>query len=420
MKRILIVMFLLIILLLGFVVSADASDSTVLHLPSSLTKVESQAFKGCANIESLMIPASATTIEDAAFQDCSNLAYVFIPETVSYIADNAFEGADAALSFEVFEDTYAAQWAESHNYNYVYTKDTNHQSGNYVYSVSLGKTATIKKYVGTETGVLTVPSTIDGYKITKIGEEAFSYCPASKIVLPDTLLELEYQAFNYCDMTELVLPESLIKIGNWAFSGCRDIVNIHIPDSVTEIAGNPFYGCHGLKRITVSESNPVFRIYQNALIQKSNYKLITIPFGLIGDTLTIPDGIRIIGDCAFGYSGPDFTKLIIPDSVEEIESSAFCFSPVEYVEIGSGVRKMGYGPFTYCKSLKTVVIKDGTTVIGESAFLHCDNLETITIPDSVTYIDENAFEYDYFVSFVASPNSYATQYADEHGIPIIQ
>ena len=43
----------------------------------------------------------------------------------------------------------------------------------------------------------------------------------------------------------------------------------------------------------------------NALIQKSNMKLVTIPFALVGETLTIPDGIEVIKgiefDCWDGY-----------------------------------------------------------------------------------------------------------------------
>ena len=124
---------------------------------------------------------------------------------------------------------------------------------------------------------------------------------------------------------------------------------------------------------------------ERSMCHEANMELITMSFGLIGDTLTIPDGIKIIGSTAFGYEGSYITTLIIPDSVEEIRGSAFAFSSVQHIEIGSGVKVMEY-PFSYCRSLKTVVIKDGTTTIGSSAFDNCSNLETVTIPDSVVYM----------------------------------
>ena len=144
-------------------------------------------------------------------------------------------------------------------------------------------------------------------------------------------------------------------------------------------------------------------------------ELITMPFGLIGDTLTIPDGIKIIGYTAFGYEGPYIKTLIIPDSVEEIRSSAFAFSSVQHIEIGSGVRVME-GPFSYCGSLKTVTIKNGVTSIGSYSFDNCSHLETVAIPDSVTYIADDAFYNDLYVSFIANEGSYAVQYAEDHGI----
>lgn len=167
--------------------------------------------------------------------------------------------------------------------------------------------------------------------------------------------------------------------------------------------------------MVVVDGNPYFEMFNGALIRKETMELITMPFGLIGDTLTIPDGIKIIGYTAFGYEGPYITNLIIPDSVEEIRGSAFAFSSVQHVEIGGGIHEMG-SPFSYCSSLKTVVIKEGTTVIGSRAFDNCPSLETITIPNSVVEIGYDAFYNDLHVTFIANDNSYAAQYAENNGI----
>ena len=64
----------------------------------------------------------------------------------------------------------------------------------------------------------------------------------------------------------------------------------------------------------------------------------------------------------------EFTSLIIPDCVSEIDK----------------------GAFYDCDSLRTVVIPDSVTTIGSEAFLGCSSLTSITIPDSVTTINSSA------------------------------
>ena len=386
-----------------------------LNLPKDLTAIEEYTFSGDESIEKVTIPDGVVRIGEHAFSGCNSLFLVIIPDSVISIHETAFDKCPI-VQFKVYKDTYAEKWLKDQGKAFSYLDDDVHNQGDYTYSVGRNRALTITEYKGYETDTLIVPSNIDGYQVTRIGKEAFRHCNAKKIILPDTLIEICHQGFSYCDFQELILSESLTIIGSQAFSGCSQMRKMVIPDSVTDIQGNPFYGCSSLETIMINPNHPVYGIYQNALIQKSNMKLITIPFALVGETLTIPDGIKIIGDTAFGYSGPNLKTVIIPDSVEEIEGRAFCFSTVEHIEIGSGVKKMDYGPFTYCMSLKSVVIKEGTTEIGSCAFRHCDNLETITIPDSVTYIAYDAFSYDYYVTFIASPDSYAMQYAKEHEI----
>lgn len=47
------------------------------------------------------------------------------------------------------------------------------------------------------TGTLTIPDTIDGYKVVKIGTEAFKDCLGLKnVVIPQTVSEIEESAFQ--------------------------------------------------------------------------------------------------------------------------------------------------------------------------------------------------------------------------------
>ena len=49
------------------------------------------------------------------------------------------------------------------------------------------------------------------------------------------------------------------------------------------------------------------------------------------------------------------------------------------------------GPFSGCKSLKTIAIENGLETIPNVLFSKCNGLETILIPDSVTSIGNKAF-----------------------------
>ena len=296
----------------------------------------------------------------------------------------------------------------------VYSPLANRQEGDYVFFVDQKQNVTIVKYSGSTKNTLTVPDIIAGKPVTCIAEKAFERCPANTVILPDTVVEIGHEAFYYAETTSIQLPDTRLMIGYEAFM-CSKIREIYIPANATIKGDNPFRGCKQLTLITVDPNNKLYEIYEGALVISKTMELIVIPYANIGKTLTIPDGIKIIGSTAFGYEGPTITELIIPDSVQEIKSSAFAFSSVHHIIIGSGIRKMEYGPFAYCKSLRKVEIKDGAAVIGNDAFSHSENLKEIIIPNSVKNIAKNAFDGVPLVKFITSPNSTAAAFANKNG-----
>lgn len=168
----------------------------------------------------------------------------------------------------------------------------------------------------------------------------------------------------------------------------------------------------------------------------SNEKLVPTVIdsdSIKGDTLYITDGIPYVDS---HKNETDFTKAIIPSSVEVIKNSAFYGTRVSEIEIPSSVKKIENLAFHSCTDLKSIVIPDnvktigdaafqndssltsavigsglrelnyrlfkntGLTeinipanikVIGKEAFADCKNLKTIVIADGVQKIDNNAF-----------------------------
>lgn len=413
MKKIWLSIFTIIYIALLTSLAFAAEDE--ITLPRGLTEITEETFSNCESITTVKIPNGVNVIGPYAFRNCTALSAVYIPESVNQIARNAFDGCHSCTLY-VFKNSDAERWAINNQKNYILINNEQHRNGDYYYCLSSSTTATIVKYTGDSTGNLVIPDLIDGYTIIGIGEKAFAGCSASSIQLPSHLLSIGYEAFYYSSIYSITLPLSLESIASEAFMCCHALTQIHIPAAVQSIGSNPFRGCISLMSITADPNNAVYGIYSNALIHKESMMLIVYPYGLIGETLTIPDGIKIIGDIAFGYEGPTIKNLVIPNSVETIGSSAFAFSNVQHIEIGSGVTNMEYGPFTYCGSLKDVIIADGATYIGNGAFSHCSKLETVIIPDSVTYIGDSAFAFDYNVYIIANPGSYAAEYAKSVGL----
>lgn len=233
-------------------------------------------------------------------------------------------------------------------------------------------------------GDVTIPAEVAyndvTYKVTGIGEKAFSNCNRLKsIIIPDGVTGIGERAFYFCtSLTSIDIPENVTSIGKDAFYYCSKLVSINISGELTSIGEYAFYCCTSLTSITIPES--VTSIGRDAFCGCESLTSINIPDGVTSiesgvfwdcsslTSIKIPDGVTSIGYSAFN-SCKSLTSVTIPDGVTSIERLTF------------------YG----CSSLKSINIPDGVTSIGESAFYCCTSLTEINIPEKVTSIGEEAF-----------------------------
>ena len=81
-------------------------------------------------------------------------------------------------------------------------------------------------------GDIIIPETVVfkkvAYRVTGIGEKAFSWCPSlTSIVIPDSVTSIGYEAFFSCSsLTSIVIPNSVTSIGERAFWGCESLTSI--------------------------------------------------------------------------------------------------------------------------------------------------------------------------------------------------
>ena len=244
------------------------------------------------------------------------------------------------------------------------------------------------------TGVITIPSEVNGYSVTSIGSQAF---------------------YNCSGLTSVTIPNSVTSIGKSAFWGCSSLTSITIPNSVTNIEGGAFGHCSGLTSVTIP--NSVTSIGQEAFSGCSGLTSVTIPNSVtnIGcyafgectglTSVTIPTSMTSIGERVFnGCSG--MTSVIIPNSVTSIEDGAFAVcSSLTSVVIPNSVTNIGNAAFVYCRSLTSIAIPNSVTSIGDNTFFGCSGMTSVTIPNSVTSIGNGAFNECIGLTSITIPNS---------------
>lgn len=212
------------------------------------------------------------------------------------------------------------------------------------------------------------------------------------------------------DAQELTIPDHLdghpvTAISNTALRGCSDLALIRIPASVTELNGSHFNSLSSLTAIEVAEDNPVLASINGVLVDKASMTLLYCPQAAhVGQTYTVPQGVRAIGGGAFRWSS--ILSIKLPDSVQSVGPMAFFWAAgLDSVEIPDSVTSLGKCAFFWCKALTSVRIPKGVTVIEDHLFEQCEALPAIEIHRGVTAIGERAFSACISLTELAIPDS---------------
>ena len=120
-------------------------------------------------------------------------------------------------------------------------------SGDYEYTVNAdGETITIIDYTGDEE-VVEIPPEINGYSVTDIAEQAFSYTKMKHLIFPDSISTIGPRAFEYCELTDVTIPFGA-EVGRCAFGYCDFLTQVNIgPQAV--IRSRAFGYCEDLETV---------------------------------------------------------------------------------------------------------------------------------------------------------------------------
>ena len=109
------------------------------------------------------------------------------------------------------------------------------------------------------------------------------------------------------------------------------------------------------------------------------------------ESVTLPDGIQMIGNMAFTRC-TSLKSIVIPEGVTLLDQMCFgaCDNLVE-VKVPSTVETVGNFAFLACSKLKEIAFGSNLHSIGQGAFQMCQELKRITIPQDSVEIGDNAF-----------------------------
>ncbi|MDE6088537.1 MAG: leucine-rich repeat protein [Oscillospiraceae bacterium] len=270
-----------------------------IKIPSTVKTISANAFKNCYKADTIEIPSSVTSIGDYAFYSCASLLSILIPASGGdlTIGDGAFMGCS----------------------------------------------------------MLTRVNLPD--RITSMGAGCFTSCSnLTNIVLPDSITTLKTLSSSGT-LTGLDSSGKSVNFGAEVgfFENCSNLGSIEIPDSVQNMDERTFKSCTSLseitigagiealgaidlestvlKKINVSQENPVYSSENGILFDKSMKRLIRFPV-----------------DC-------DTVKYVIPSTVTEIDKNAFTGSKdLTYIIFPESVSEIPQGLFNNCSSLKKIMI----------------------------------------------------------------
>lgn len=328
----------------------DEGGMVSITLPSSITFIEEDAFKGCTHLTDMYVKMKTLITSNYSIYNHTNIT-LHVPIGTLELYSNAavWQNFKETVEKGYQGDVFTQKTQENVDVVYeVVNEDLLTCQVGYTYVEKEGVRYAINQ---STTGPVTIPQTVKGLTVSYVADYAFTGCS---------------------NLTSVVLPSTIKSIGISAFSGCSNLEALNVPNGVLSIGESSFYGCSKLTTITIPQN--ITAIPQMAFEGCS-----------LLQSITIPDGVTSIGIRAFS-SCSSITQITIPGSVHNMEVWDNCWA------------------FSSCTNLKTITINEGVTVLGSNTFSSCNNVDKVIVWNT-TPIDTHSS----FTSFAKNATLYVPQ-----------
>ena len=208
-------------------------------------------------------------------------------------------------------------------------------------------------------------------QVTHIGNRAFYECMSiTELTLPEGVETIGYGAFGRClNLETLSLPDSLTQIEGSAFSSCEALKTVFVGTGLQSVGGWAFDYCRAIKEVHIKDLKKWLKVSGSDIGKPTFY----------GADLYV--------------NGEILTDLVITSDMCPVANSAMvgCGSlrsvslPTDVADIG------GYGVFSRCRNLSTVIIPDNITFLG-GGFSECYNIDKLVLGKGLEEIRQFTFE----------------------------
>jgi len=148
------------------------------------------------------------------------------------------------------------------------------------------KNAIITEMFG-EAAELTIPSQLEDYTITGIGDRAF---------------------FGRKEIVSVKVPETVSYIGSYAFSGCLSLKTAELPTTLASVGKGCFFSCSALESVDLGKS-------LKEIPERCFYACTAL------SSAEVPASVETIGSEAF-FSCADINGIKLPETVKNIGENA--------------------------------------------------------------------------------------------------
>lgn len=219
------------------------------------------------------------------------------------------------------------------------------------------------------TGTVEIPESFEyeskTYKVTGIAADAFAYCSKlTKVIIPSSVVYIGGDAFQNCTALEEVVfkdGEAPVKLSYKEIKNASTGMSYISGPLFEDTPIKTLYLGRDLDTSVLTYRNK--NVFSGAILENMTVgsKVTFIPALFSSQkklsNLVIENGASEIASSAF--SGCGIEKLVLPESIKKIGSSAFSNNAnLTSVSFGRGIEECEYGVFKSCKAIKEVCIPD--------------------------------------------------------------
>ena len=198
--------------------------------------------------------------------------------------------------------------------------------------------------------------------VENIGKAAFYDCRTdlTSVTFPSTLKSIAPYAFMHCyKLTALTLPEGLKSIGSFAFAYGIGLKELHMPSTLEYFGNSVLFYNYQLSDITIQPNCQYFTMgegnEEGIIFNKDKTRLIffSAEQKILGRRYQykVPTHVKEIGGGAFSGVRDELKSIVLPSTLELIDSFAFITNPLERITIPANtVLKVGSIP-SECKEI---------------------------------------------------------------------